>query len=73
MGEKMKEKIELKKLDEKMYIESNTDITWVEFDIDYLALEEEGVCWVCGKKIIDSGFRCLDGGDEVCYDCVEIL
>jgi hypothetical protein len=40
-------------------------LTWQEFDVDYGALEEAGECVICGRRI-ESGWVCLDGGDEVC-------
>jgi hypothetical protein len=36
---------------------------WVEFTVDYLAEQEDGECSICGKTI-NSGWLCLDGGDE---------
>lgn len=38
---------------------------WVEFEVDYLAEQETGVCEICGAEL-ESGWLCLDGGDEVC-------
>jgi hypothetical protein len=44
---------------------------WIEFDVDYLAEQEDGECSICGRRI-SSGWLCLDGGDEVCARHVEI-
>jgi hypothetical protein len=53
---------------------SGTDqhgLTWVEFDVDYLAEQEDGTCSICGKTI-SSGWICLDGDDEACDDHIVI-
>jgi hypothetical protein len=42
---------------------------WVEFTVDYLAEQEDGECSICGKTI-NSGWLCLDGGDECCDEHV---
>ena len=42
---------------------------WIEFDTDYFAEQEPGVCAICGATI-ESGWMCLDGGDEVCSEHV---
>lgn len=42
---------------------------WVQFEVDYLAEEEDGECSICGETI-SSGWLCLDGGDEVCSEHV---
>jgi hypothetical protein len=44
---------------------------WLEFDCDYGALEEAGECVICGKRI-ETGWVCLDGGDEACDSHVVI-
>ncbi len=38
---------------------------WVQFDVDYLAEQVPGNCVICSNEI-ESGFMCLDDGDEVC-------
>jgi len=38
---------------------------WVEFEVDYFAEQETGICEICGAEL-ESGWLCLDGGDEVC-------
>ena len=43
--------------------------TWVEFEVDYLAEEQPGTCAICGAEI-ESGWMCLDGGEEICDDHV---
>jgi hypothetical protein len=42
---------------------------WVEFSVDYLALQEDGECTICGATL-SRGWLCLDGGGEVCSDHV---
>lgn len=44
---------------------------WIEFTVDYGALEEDGECCICGATLT-SGWLCLDGGDEVCDKHVEV-
>ena len=43
---------------------------WVEFEVDYFAEQEAGECSICGKEL-ESGWMCLDGGDEVCASHIE--
>lgn len=43
---------------------------WVQFEVDSLAEQFPGTCSICGETI-DSGWLCLDGGEEVCSDHVE--
>ncbi len=43
---------------------------WTEFEVDYLAEQEDGECSICGA-VLSSGWMCLDGGDEVCSSHVE--
>lgn len=45
---------------------------WIEFEVDYLAEQEVGTCSICESEI-ESGWLCLDGGEEVCSDHVELL
>lgn len=28
-------------------------------------------CENCGKRIYESGWMCMDGGDVVCHDCID--
>jgi hypothetical protein len=42
---------------------------WTQFEVDYFAEQEAGECSICGKEI-ESGWMCLDGGDEVCDEHV---
>ena len=42
---------------------------WIQFEVDYMAQQEDGECCICGK-ILDHGWLCLDGGEEVCADHV---
>lgn len=44
-------------------------LTWSSFYVDYLAEQVDGVCSICGSEI-STGYMCMDGGDEVCNDCV---
>ena len=46
--------------------------TYIQFEVDYLAEQEDGECAICGSTI-SSGWLCLDGGDEYCGDCVEVI
>jgi len=45
---------------------------FVQFEVDYFAGEKAGVCTIC-EESIESGWLCLDGGEEYCHDCVDIL
>lgn len=38
---------------------------WIQFEVDRFAEQEAGTCSMCEEEI-DSGWLCLDGGDEVC-------
>lgn len=42
---------------------------WTQFEVDYLAQEEDGECNICGA-VLSSGWLCLDGGDEICDEHV---
>jgi hypothetical protein len=42
---------------------------WVEFTVDYGAEQEDGECCICGETI-NSGWLCLEGGDECCDEHV---
>lgn len=44
--------------------------TWVTFEVDGFAEQVNGECEICGAEL-DSGWRCLDGGAEVCDRHVE--
>ncbi len=45
---------------------------WTEFDVDYLAEQIDGQCEMCNKTI-NNGWRCHDGGEEACNECVKII
>ena len=45
--------------------------TWIQFEVDYLALQEDGCCSICNASL-SSGWQCLDGGEEVCDKHVDI-
>ena len=38
---------------------------WEQFEVDYLAEQEDGECAIC-HAVLTEGWMCLDGGDEVC-------
>ena len=38
---------------------------WLTFEVDYFAEQESGTCAICSAEL-ESGWLCLDGGDEVC-------
>jgi hypothetical protein len=42
---------------------------YIQFEVDYMAEQEIGECSLCGEKM-DSGWLCLDGGDEYCNQCI---
>ena len=44
---------------------------WIQFEVDYLAEQQDGECSIC-SAVVASGWICLDGGDEVCAEHVEI-
>lgn len=39
--------------------------TWLEFEVDYFAEQEDGECAICGA-FLGAGWTCLAGGEEVC-------
>jgi hypothetical protein len=43
---------------------------WTQFEVDTFAEQEPGECCLCGAQL-ESGWLCLDGGDEVCECHVE--
>lgn len=43
---------------------------WTQFAVDYMAEQVEGECCICGETL-ESGWLCLDGGEECCDDHVE--
>ena len=44
---------------------------FIEFEADTFADQSAGECSNCGAEI-ESGWLCLDGGDEYCDDCVDV-
>lgn len=44
---------------------------WKQFSVDYLAEQLPGECAICGA-ILESGWLCLDDGEEVCDEHVLI-
>ncbi len=63
------ETIKLHKLEgiaRKSGIDGN-DCSWIEFEVDHFAEQTPGTCTICGEKI-ESGWLCLDGGEEVCSE-----
>jgi hypothetical protein len=58
---------------EGIAVKSGTDEhgnIWTQFEVDYFAGQEPGECAICGAEI-ESGWMCMDGGDEVCDSHVE--
>ena len=45
---------------------------WIEFAVDYFAEQTPGTCDICGATL-ESGWLCLDGGQEVCDEHVETV
>ena len=45
---------------------------WIEFTVDYFADETDGECARCGATV-SSGWLCLDGADEYCRSCVDVV
>lgn len=43
---------------------------WVQFTVDYFADQLDGECCIC-SAILESGWLCLDGAEEVCDSHVE--
>ena len=43
---------------------------WIQFEVDYLALQEDGECSICAA-VLTQGWMCLDGGEEVCAEHIE--
>lgn len=44
---------------------------WIEFEVDYFADQTDGECSICGE-VLEYGWMCLDGGEEVCAIHIEI-
>jgi len=44
---------------------------WVQFEVDAFAEQEPGECSICGDEL-ESGWMCLDGGEEVCDKHVDL-
>ena len=40
---------------------------WKQFEVDHFAEQETGECSICGAEL-ESGWLCLDDGEEVCDD-----
>ena len=38
---------------------------YIDFEVDYFAEQQTGECSICGEEL-ESGFICLDGGEEFC-------
>lgn len=45
---------------------------WTEFIVDAFAEQLPGECAECGAEL-ESGWMCLDGGDEVCDSHVTLI
>ena len=43
---------------------------FVEFEVDYLAEQQDGECTEC-DEIINMGWQCLDGGEEYCSSHIQ--
>ncbi len=43
---------------------------WIEFEVDAFAEQSAGECSICGAEL-ESGWMCLDGGEEVCDDHID--
>jgi hypothetical protein len=50
--------------------EAGSKAVWVEFDVDAFADQEPGTCSICGATL-ETGWMCLDGGEEVCREHVD--
>lgn len=44
---------------------------WTHFVVDEFAMQEPGICEICGEETRE-GWLCLDGGDEMCMECVVV-
>lgn len=44
---------------------------WVQFEVDFLAEQEEGVCSICGEELVEGWMNLDCGSEEVCTDHVE--
>jgi hypothetical protein len=49
------------------------DCQWIQFEVDYYAEQVEGICEICEGDIPFTGWKCLDGGAEVCEYHVRIV
>ena len=45
---------------------------WIEIEVDAFAEQSEIICCEC-EAVTDTGWLCLDGGEERCTDCVEFI
>ena len=45
---------------------------WVRIEVDEFAEQTEIICDEC-DTITDTGWLCLDGGEERCTDCIEFI
>ena len=45
---------------------------FLQFTVDYFAEQEDAECARCGT-IVSSGWACMDGGEEYCDDCVDVV
>ena len=69
------EKIIIKDDGQGISRKSGTDqdgLEWIHFEVDWLALQEYGLCGICGENI-ESGWMCLDDGEEICDEHVEFI
>lgn len=46
---------------------------WEEIEVDALAEQESITCARCGREELEWGWLLLDGGEEFCVDCVEVI
>jgi len=45
---------------------------WIEIEVDAFAEQTEIICCEC-ETVTDTGWLCLDGGEERCTGCVEFI
>lgn len=46
--------------------------TWVEVEVDAFAEQTDLICSEC-ETVTDTGWLCLDGGQERCNSCIDFI
>ena len=46
--------------------------SWIQFEVDYFAEQENGECFICGEEL-SYGWMNLGGNEEVCDEHIHEL